>query len=215
MSWLKKDIDVALQKFPKLKLFKKEGVIKGDVDLINPESKNVIETYNLEVSIPVDYLKSKLPRVKELSKKIPRKADRHVDFEGVFCLSTPLKEFLICRNGITMISFFDTILLPFLASQFAISAGWIDEFPQGEYGHDGQGIYETYAEFFECSDHEILINGLKMALAKNQRNKSCFCESGNKLKNCHSHKIELLKNMGKVQLAKDLNILKVTLDQLF
>ena len=107
-----------------------------------------------------------------------------------------------------MVSFIEQVLIPFLASQFAISAGWIDEFPQGEYGHNGQGIYETYVDFFELTEQQKLVNGLKMGLAKNQRNKPCFCGSGNKLKNCHSKKIELLKSMGKKQIERDLMILK-------
>ena len=207
MSWLVDDVSEGVKYYPKLKIYKTEGIVKGGFDIINPNTKKVLETYELQISFPSDYPQSKLPIVKELGKKVPRTKDRHISKNGIFCLTTPLKEFLICRNGISFKKFLDEILLPFLATQLALSSGWLNEFPQGEYGHDHVGIYETYTEYFDTENIETIISGIKMAMARNQRNRLCYCGSGKKLKKCHIRQITLLSKMGKVQLQKDLDSL--------
>jgi len=90
----------------------------------------------------------------------------------------------------------------------AISLGWLDKFPQGEYSHGDNGIYESYCDFFEINNKEKIITGIKMALNKNQRNTYCFCGSKEKLKNCHLQKVINLKALGKDKLSKDLQLIK-------
>lgn len=137
-----------------------------------------------------------------MSHKIPRHPDRHVYEDGSFCLVSPLKEYLICKKGISMSTFLTEILDPFLACQVAISAGWRTGFPQGEFGHNSEGIYQSFAEHFRVNDPNQIINAILLVLTKNNRNMDCFCNSGKKLKYCHFNEVILLNGMSKQNLTK-------------
>lgn len=207
MSWLLNDVQEAVKVYDKLKINKDAGTVSGEFEIVNPETDQVLESFNLEISFPKKYPYQQLPSVKELSHKIPRNPDRHIYDNGTLCLTTPIREFLICKKGITLIQFFEEILRPYLATQMAISMGWLKEFPQGEYSHGFEGIYESYSEFFKIEDADKIIEGLKMVFTKNQRNKPCFCGSEKKLKKCHINEISTLKGMSKNQIAVDLKSL--------
>lgn len=202
MSWLLNDIRSALKSYPSLQIDAGFNIVKGGFEIKN-ERGEVLETYSLEITIPQSYPNSRLPIVREVSQRIPRNKDRHIFEDGRLCLSTPLGELLICRDGITFLKFLDEVLHPFLASQYAISCGWLNEFPQGEYSHGGKGIYESYSEFLEIDGIDKAISALIMATKRNQRNKKCFCASRKKLKDCHFKSYTLLQKLGKDQLYKD------------
>lgn len=207
MSWLLNDVQEAVKVYDKLTINKEEGTVSGEFDIINPNTNEVLDTFSLLITFPKKYPSQCLPIVKEVSHKIPRIPDRHVYPDGTLCITTPIKEFLICKAGITFIQFLEDILRPFLATQMAISMGWLDSFPQGEYGHGFEGIYESYSEFFSLKESDKIVAGLQMVLNKNQRNKLCFCRSGKKLKKCHINRIYTLQGMSKSQIEVDLKYL--------
>ena len=208
MSWIVNDIKEALKKYSKLKLIKKQNIVKGDIDIINPKTKRILDSYSLIISFPNEYPFTKLPIVKEIDGKIPRSPDRHIYEDGGFCLTAPIQELLICKQGINFTKFLDKIVVPFLASQLAISLGWLTEFPQGEFSHGDKGIYESYCDFFKISDVEKIIAGIKISMQRNQRNSICFCGSKNKLKKCHLQKVMDLRGLGKSKLLSDLKTME-------
>lgn len=193
--------------YPSLKQIE-PWLIEGDFEIHNPRTQEVLETFRIKILFPPEYPNSKLPLVQEIGNKVPRIKDRHVYPDGTFCLTTPLNEFVICRKGITFLRFLNEILRPFLATQIAISEGWLNEFPQGEYSHGEKGILESYIDFLDLSNIRLLISGLEMSLTKIERNCRCFCQSGLKLKRCHLQQINILRNMGKKRVTSDLNALK-------
>jgi len=205
--FLKEEIKNTLIDYPNLKFNKTKYTVTGDFEIINENTGVIIETYNLKIEIPVRFTKLILPRVTEISHKIPRHPDRHVYKDGLFCLGTPLSEYLICSKGITFKEFIEKILRPFLATQLAITKKWLSSFPQGEFGHGAIGIYESYSDFFNTKDKNTIITGIKIALNKNQRNKVCFCSSGKKLKHCHMEYFNILRTFGKKQLLIDLKLI--------
>ena len=206
--FFKEEIKNTLITYPKLKFNKTKFRVTGDFDIINDNTGAIIETYGLKIELPVSFTKLILPRVTEITNKIPRHPDRHVYENGIFCLGTPLSEYLICREGISFRKFLEEILRPFLATQLAITRKWLTTFPQGEYGHGADGIYESYCDFFETKNRNRIITGIKIAMGKNQSNKSCFCDSGKKLKNCHRAQIETLRTFGRKQLSIDLKMIR-------
>lgn len=203
MSRLVDDIRSALKSYPGLQIDKASNAVKGGFNIRNTQTNEVLETYELEITFPQNYPGRRLPIVRECSNKIPRNRDRHIFEDGRLCLSTALGELLICRRGITFEIFLNEILYPFLATQFAMSCGWLNEFPQGEYGHGARGIYESYAEFLGIGGEDAIVLAIRMAMMRNQRNKKCFCGSGRKLKDCHRQSHEILKKIGKDQLEQD------------
>ncbi len=215
MSWLLNDVQEALKIYDKLTVNREKGTVSGGFDIINPYTNEVLDTFTLLITFPKEYPNQCLPIVKEVSHKIPRTPDRHVYSDGRLCITTPIKEFLICKAGITLIQFLEDILRPFLATQMAISIGWLNSFPQGEYSHGFEGIYQSYSEFFNLKDVDKIVVGLQMALNRNQRNKHCFCGSGKKLKKCHINQISTLHGMSKSQIESDLKhfILKANIDK--
>ena len=163
MSWLLNDLQEALKKYDKLKINKENGTVTGKYEIINPNSNLVLDSFSLIFTFPHNYPNLCLPIVKELERKIPRIADRHVYPDGKLCLTTPINEFLICKKGISFLEFLDDIVGPYLAAQMAISMGWLDGFPQGEYEHGYEGIFQSYSEFFEITDLSIIISGIPTA----------------------------------------------------
>ena len=204
MTWLSTDIENALCSYPKLKFDKKNFKVLGSIEIINPNTNEALENYQLEIIFPKGYPNNQLPIVKEVTEKIPRTDSRHVYSDGRFCLTTALQEFLICRKGINFTRFLSEIVYPFLATQLAISCGWLDKFPQGEYSHGYEGIYETYSDFLNLNDLELICKGIEMSFQKNHRNSLCFCGSTKKLKKCHLRHISILKNISTSQLKNDL-----------
>lgn len=201
MNQFKEEVLSTLKQYPSLTLMK-NGEVKGTLDITN-KSGVILESFSLKIKFPYDYPK-KLPIVSETSDILPRNKDAHVYSNGQFCLTSPLKEYLICKNGITLSVFMSEILIPFLSAQLAILCGYIKEFPQGEYGHGSDGIYESYVEYFEVNDPAIIISALQMVKNKNIRNMACFCNSGKKLKTCHLNQIMLLKSYDKASLNSDI-----------
>lgn len=208
MSWIADDINEALKCFPKLKKSTNPLRVYGEFDIANPSNGIVLESYDIEVTFPNGYPHFQLPIVKENSRKITRNPDSHVYSNGEFCLTTPLNEYLICKDGISLKSFLTDIVRPFIAAQLAISMGYIDKFPQGEFRHGKDGIIDSYKDYFEVSNKEELIQALKIVLTKNQRNKKCYCQSGKKLKNCHLHKIKNISFLPRSLFEKDLEMLQ-------
>jgi len=205
---LMKEIKETLTDYPTLIFSKKKWRIEGEFEIKNEETNVVLESYTIEILIPKQFLKVRLPMVTEVSHKIPRHPDRHVYKDGLFCLGTALSEYLICREGITFRKFLEEILKPFLATQLAISVGWLKSFPQGEYEHGAVGVFQAYCEFFKINNIDEIITAIKIGLKKNQRNTLCYCSSGKKIKSCHLDNYKIIRNFNKKQLQEDLKIIE-------
>ncbi|MCI5165805.1 MAG: SEC-C domain-containing protein [Candidatus Electrothrix sp. GM3_4] len=175
-----------------------ESVFKGDLSI------NHNDTY--KISVDISSLPNFFPKVKELGERIPKKADRHVFEDGTCCLTTPAKEQLLIKTKIKNIHiFFDKILIPFFQnnSYYEINKEYI----QGEYSHGIKGVIESYQEIAKVNDIELLIFFLYKIARKNKYNKNekCFCKSGKKFKNCHSHAYKQLSLIDRRIITNDIS----------
>lgn len=182
---LKTDIEDVLQKYQSLSFDEEKGIVSGNFPLINPVTGEEIESYQLKFFFPLGVFIDKIPRVWEKENKLPWIKDRHIYDNGEFCLSSNLDAYLICRKGISFLSFLENIVKPFLATQTLLSLGKIDSFPQGERSHGEQGVLESYQDYFETEDISLIIDLISSSLTKHGRNHPCICGSGKKYKRCH------------------------------
>lgn len=162
--------------------------ISGSIGLIDPYTGQIWDIYQVKIKIPYAY-PDIIPSAFELSKKIDWRPENHIDSEGKCCLAPRLEEFFILGKKYTLIDYFNKLVIPFFAShklkELSINDGI------GEYSHFGAGIIEYYEGKFETKNIDTIIESLNILSCKKhyERNKKCFCGSGEKYKNCHLKKL--------------------------
>lgn len=180
--------------------------LSGKVDIIdknNPEL-GVLDSFTLLIKLS-DQPTLHFPKVYETEGAIPREDDRHINSDGSMCLAVQPEEVRMCRKGLTLLVFFEEVLIPFLAVQSAINKKLIDGFPQGEYGHGEEGILQFYRQLFGTNDINTIVLGIRKILGKQtDRNGLCFCGSGLKTKYCHNQACLFLKCYPPKYLERDL-----------
>ena len=207
-----KNIDKALQEFPSLKRINENGFIrvKGSIPLIHPE-KGEIDRYDVLIKFPQSFPRC-FPKVIETSNKIPRTPDRHVNPDNTLCLAVDPEEKKLTKQGISFKYFLDKVLVPHLARETYRESKGV--YPDGEYAHGYEGVWEYYESILEDNDRQSIIKELGLIANSNwpERNDECACGSGNKFKKCHLSKwTEILKS-GKPYLQKQIQILKTTIN---
>lgn len=161
----------------------------------------VQDEFDIEVGIPQEYPLG-FPVLKEISKKIPREDEFHVDENGIACVEiTPVVN-LISRTGISLNNFIENYVHKFLCWQI------LYRYDKGinYWDHKENGIKDFYIEKLETQDID-LVKKLLDSLIKNiipQRNDACLCGSNRKYKNCHWRSFENLKQYGVNELRMGL-----------
>ncbi|GAB5566134.1 MAG: hypothetical protein Wins2KO_31970 [Winogradskyella sp.] len=211
MSTITKNIDRALVDYHLLSRVVEDGFIrvKGFIPLIHPKIGE-IDRYEVLIKFPKDYPKC-FPKVIETSNKIPRIPNRHVNPDNTLCLAVEPEEKALTKNGISFKYFLDRILIPHLARETYRESKGV--YPDGEYAHGYDGIWEYYKSILKESDKLTIIRELEQIVNSNwpERNQKCFCGSGNKFKKCHLDSwTEILKS-GKDYIKKQIQILKTTI----
>lgn len=207
-----RDIDRALLSYPLLKRVDKNGFIHvvGEIQLIHPV-KGEFDKYCISVFFPFTY-PSCFPKVKETGSKIPKIASRHVNYDGTLCLAVEPEEKIITKNGIQFKYFLDKILVPHLAREtFREITG---RYPEGEYAHGNEGIWEYYESILETKDRKsILIELERIACLEWQgRNELCFCGSSQKFKNCHLKRWNIILKSGRDYTNEIIKTLKADIN---
>lgn len=158
--------------------------INGRLDLIDPFNSKLWESYQIRIDIPYEY-PVRVPTTYELSKKIDRNDDNHIDSNGKCCLAPRLEELLILGKNYTLVDYIDKLVMPFLASHKLKQLG--ENKGIGEYSHFGSGLIEYYKEKFQTPDIKSILESLHILsnIKQNKRNEKCFCGSGKKYKRCH------------------------------
>ncbi len=189
----KEDIEWIQTRYPKFKVTVDGKYIEGELSFSRGyEGYDISDSYDVKVSLNIDD-GTMLPKVYETSDKIQNIAkvynkelsDLHINPDQSFCLGIPEREAEIFKNGFTVKEFFIKSVEQFL---FQISFyAQKRYFPWGEYAHGYLGYLETYAEgkidtptlLLELEKHEIL------SFMNTNRQSSCLCGSGQKLRKCH------------------------------
>lgn len=208
MSKVIKDIDNALVSYPTLQRVTEDGFIsvKGEVPLIHPE-KGEFDRYEVLIKFPNNFPKC-FPKVIETSNKIPRKDFRHVNPDNTLCLAVEPEEQAIAKNGISFKFFLDKVLVPHLAREtYRESKGF---YPDGEYAHGYEGIWEFYESILDKKDKQSIINELELIANSSwlERNHPCVCGSGVKFKKCHLDKWTQVMKSGETYVRNQIQILK-------
>lgn len=205
-----KDIDKALLNYPLLErtIINGHNAVVGEVQL-HDENREEFDRYSVLISFPSAYPKC-FPKVKETSNKIPRKDFRHVNPDNTLCLAVEPEELAIAKNGISFKFFLDKILVPHLARE--TYRGITGKYPEGEYAHGNEGIWEYYESILGKKDRYAIIKELELIVNSTWplRNDKCSCGSEKKFKKCHQDIwLEVLKS-GKSYVWGIVQILKKT-----
>jgi len=203
-------IPEAVERFPKLKQACDDAgkiYVRGEIDIIDKEG-NFWESFEVEIH-HVDGFPFRFPSVFEVGGKIPRIADWHIYQDTLTCcLTVPPLEIIKCRNGITLLDFIQSEVLPYFSNQThrRVEGFYVN----GEYSHGHHGILEFFeAELQTSGDTRKTIDLLfKIAnIEKPSRTADCFCGKKNKYRKCHRDAYSKLILIGKAKLLEFANII--------
>jgi hypothetical protein len=205
------DIKNALSFYPDLKMESKEGALflKGEIELLHPESKLFIDSFSVEIEFTADFPR-RFPKVREVGGKIPHDLDRHVNVANgnILCLSPEPEEIIRCKNGITTKWFLDEVLNPRLGEEYLVNHGgkYLREYPHGY-----NGSWKFYMNEINSNDPAFILLFLEMTLRKGfpKGYKTCPCGSGKKFKNCHQSSYFKLSMLGDRYLNWQIEKLKL------
>lgn len=183
----------------------KAWLISGKLDICDT-SGEYWDTFEIALIVPNTYPYC-VPKVWELSEKIPRSEERHIDKNGICCVDIEHRLLQMSRKGIKLIDFVTKKVYPYFANQIYYEEK--EKYANGEYGHYFNGTIQFYEEEYFITDKNeavlILENILSGKLPTN--NEICFCGK-DKYKRCHKQTVISLKSVGEKQLKNDLKNFK-------
>lgn len=206
------DIDHFISKYPG---FIKSGgeddsFLSGTV-IIEADDKR----YDFEVKIcPAENYPYRFPKVFELSNKIKRIADWHVNSDESFCFTVEPIEAIACKEAINLLDFYSKWLIPYLSNQqYRINEG---KYANGEYSHNFLGLYEYYAELLKAKDIRKLEHYMTFVSSKKkiERTSICYCGSGVKYRHCHKKGTTELLLINEEVLAKHIFLFRSIISKL-
>jgi hypothetical protein len=166
-----------------LKLSVHNGIICIEGDLQLNAHGILIDTYNIRIT-PTEEYPNKFPLVYEIGGRIIPNIEWHFYRDGHCCLKAPPEEIIICRKGINLLSFIDTIVVPYFFNQKhrETFGFFLKEMPHGH-----TGIITSLQDIVGSKDKNLVIMAIQFALRriKVERTEYCFCGSGKKFRQCH------------------------------
>ncbi len=189
-----------IKNFPELKLLSREDslpYLEGQIDLLNENGKKY-DSYFVKIECSADYPHS-FPLVYENSGRLPNNIDWHVYQDGQFCICAPPEEYLECNRGISLLSFIEKHLIPYLHNQaFRELKGYY----LNERSHGKEGVLESLYKILRTTSANKVLEIL-MYIYKNKtpsRTSKCFCASGKKYRQCHRDAFIEFKKIGPERL---------------
>jgi len=204
-----KEVDELKKFFPKLNHIEKEKrfyKLKGEIEIIDPDDGKIWETYKVEILIKDTY-PAELPVLFEKEDKIKH----HKNRDGSCCLAPRVEEYLILGREFNLCDYLQKLVIPILAAHKLVSLG--EEWPNGEYAHEGKGIIQYYKGRFETNEILIILKCLRILSGKFKinRNKLCLCGSTKKYKFCHGKVLEKFGMINRVVFQNDLRDIETEL----
>lgn len=198
----------ATSSFPDLQLCIREDSLPyliGNLVLVD-ENNVMYDKYSIRIEYPNDYPNS-FPLVYETNQRLPHNIDWHIYVDGHFCICTPIEEYIYCAKGITLTSFIQKQVLPYLHNQsFREKEGYF----LNERSHGSMGILESLYDILHINDltkvYSTLIHIYRNS--KPLRTSKCFCGSDRKYRYCHKKEYEALKSIGQERLFEIISYLK-------
>ncbi len=199
----------AIKSHESLKLTEHEGSPCLEGELLLSSHGILIDKYTIRI-IPTTIYPSNFPHVYEIGGRIIPNIDWHFYSDGHCCLKAPPEEIIICRKGINLLSFIDSIVVPYFFNQkHRETFGYfLTERP-----HGNKGIAHSLSEIVGSSDLNTLHKVLSFAKERQrvERTDTCFCGSGKKFRHCHKKAISDLVLLSDNELNYFLNVLISTL----
>ena len=190
----------AISNFPALSIHSREDFppfLKGTISL-SDKNRGTYDEYAIRIECSPNYPIS-FPFVYETQGRLPHNLDWHLYNDGHFCICTPIEEYIQCAQGITLTSFIQNQIIPYLHNQsFREREGYFLQ----ERSHGLQGQLESLYDLLQTRDINKIYS-LLMYIYKNDtpsRTAKCFCGSGKKYRHCHKKKYLLIKSMGQDRL---------------
>jgi hypothetical protein len=163
--------------------------LDGSVPLVD-EQGSIIDTYTISI-VPSDNYPNTFPYVYETAGRLPHNIDWHIYPDGHFCIKAFPEENLICINGISLLSFIQEQVIPYLFNQnFREKFGYFLK----ERPHGVKGNLEFFKDAFRTNDLLKIKECLAFILKRRKPNRVelCFCGSGIKYRKCHRDAYQLL-----------------------
>lgn len=189
-----------LNNFPDLQLCIREDslpYLSGNLILYD-ENNAMYDEYFIKIECSKDY-PNNFPLVYETKKRLPNNIDWHIYGDGHFCICTPIEEYIHCAKGITLTSFIQMQVLPYLHNQsFREKEGYF----LNERSHGSIGILESLYDILHVNDL-VKAYSLLVYIYKNNmplRTSNCFCGSNLKYRYCHKEAYHTLKSIGQERL---------------
>lgn len=194
-----------IKKYPTLEI-KKTGqynFLKGILDI--PDDKgNIVRSFLIEIHYQ-DRFPYRFPKLFEVGDEISPHPDWHKYQDNSCCLMPHPKEFIYCKDGITVSGFIERIVIPYFANQYH---KMITRAYKKEYSHGIEGLKECYCEIFRTTDVYKWIEYFEYAFGIRtlniKSNDKCFCGSNKKFNDCHDIIFKELRIVGKEQVKTDI-----------
>lgn len=156
--------------------------LQGVLSLFDNEG-GLIENYHISI-IPNENYPNSFPLVYETGGKLPHNIDWHIYPDGHFCIKSLIDELIICNKGISLLSFIEDQIIPFLFNQKyrELYGHFINE-----RSHGNRGNIESLQDLFKTKNLSIIKKCLQYILSRKHPNRTdmCFCGSKTKYRKCH------------------------------
>lgn len=204
---LERDISKFLNTYAKFtykaKSKMKYSILKGEIDICDING-NYWNSFNIVIYIEQQRYPYTVPLVQEVSEKLKREDDWHLDKNGYCCLDIDHELEYMSKKGINISSFYQEKIYPFFTNSLYKKRN--GNYASSEYKHHFKGVIQFYNEKLKLNDFSVIIKILD-AVIENEipgRNQPCICGSDTKIKKCHLVIIDFLKTLSKARLQKDL-----------
>lgn len=159
-----------------------ETVLRGPLTVADVNGAD-IETFTVEVAVPHTY-PLKVPVVTEVSGRIPRSLDRHInETNASCCIELPL-DFHRRRPQLSISEYLLGPVRSYFLAQLHFEQ--FGTWPAGERGHGFDGVREAMLELFGIDDVDLLSDLITSARHWHKRKRAgCPCGSRRRLSACH------------------------------
>jgi len=198
-----KEIQEDLKSSYKTLLFQKENdnySVIGFLIIEDPFQKE-LGRYNIKMTFTENFPRE-MPKIFEISNKIPCTQDRHKYLTNECCLCLPDEVFFYIEKDYTIIDFIEKIVKPYFLWQlyFDLNSG-VSIFKHR--GHGESGIIEFYKEKLKTDNINDILRFLKDAQKFEIKGYlKCYCGSDKKIKKCCRENISDLKNRIQIETIK-------------
>lgn len=176
-----------LDRHPELSIEEMTGdvlVLSGGLgfDATAPDGSAMRDAFEVRIVVPHDMPK-RMPQVWDTGRRIPTSFHRLAN--GSFCLGSPTRLRLAIGRELSIVTFVDRCLVPYLFSYAHFEKH--GTMPFGELDHGDKGLIADFETLFRVRSAEACAGMLSLAGRKKRvaNRRACPCKSGMRLGSCH------------------------------